>query len=293
MTLIDAHHHVWCPGSRDPDIGYGWLRDLGASKPFGDPTPIQRDYLWDEFLSEGPERPAASVHVQADGAADGLAEVAWAAETARAAGHRAGIVGLVDLSAPDAAARIAAQAAWPEFRGVRQIVARDPDRPALSFAPRDLLSDPAWRAGLGALAAAGGSFDLQLYPRQAPAALEALAPHPGLAVIVDHAASPVDGPTPGWREAVRALGRRPNTFCKLSGWGMYDPRWSAASIAPMVAEVLAAFGSARTMFGSNYPVEALARPYGAAVDAVRAAVEAAGGDAGEVMAGTARRAYRL
>lgn len=293
MSFVDAHHHVWCPESRTPDLGYGWLRDVGAPKPFGDPTPIQRDYLWPEFLAEGEERPAASVHVQADGAVDPLAEVAWAARSAREAGHVAAVVGFVDLAAPDAGARIAAQAEWAEFRGVRQIVARDPDRPALSFAPRDLLADPDWRRGLAALAATGHSFDLQLYPHQAGAALDALAPHPGLRVIVDHAGSPVDGPNPDWRAAIRALASRPGTYCKLSGWGMYDPDWSARSIAPMVETVLEAFGADRTMFGSNFPVDGLARGYDALLDAVRAAIDGAGADLDAVMSGTARDAYRL
>lgn len=293
MTLIDAHHHVWCPESRDPDLGYGWLRDIGAPKPFGDPTPIQRDYLWPEFLAEAPEPLAASIHVQADNAADPLAEVAWVARTARAAGHTVGIVGLVDLSAPDAAARIAAQAEWPEFRGVRQIVAYDPGRPRLSFAARDLLAEPAWRAGLAALAEAGHAFDLQLYAHQAGAALQALAPHSGLRVIVDHAASPVDGPTEEWRAAIAALGARPNTWCKLSGWGMFDATWSAASIQPMATRILEAFGSERTLFGSNFPVERLSRSYPELVEAVETAVARCGGEVSAVFHSTARAAYRL
>jgi len=38
--FIDAHHHLWIPESTQPDLGYRWLRDIGAMKPFGDPTPI-------------------------------------------------------------------------------------------------------------------------------------------------------------------------------------------------------------------------------------------------------------
>jgi predicted TIM-barrel fold metal-dependent hydrolase len=291
LGYVDAHHHVWAPD--EPSIGYGWLRDIGAPKPFGDPAPIQRDYLWPEFLAEAATAPAASVHVQADNAADGLAELAWAARGARRAGHAAGVVGLVDLSAPDAAARLAAQAEWPELRGIRQIVARDPDRPRLTFAPRDLLAEPAWRRGLAAVEAAGLCFDLQLYPHQAEAALRALAPLPGLRVVIDHALCPVDGPTPGWRDAVAAFARRPRTYVKLSGWGMYDAGWTARSIAPMVAHILAAFGAERTMFGSNYPVEKLARPYDAVLADTVAAVEAAGGDRSAVLRGTACEAYRL
>ena len=296
MSLVDAHHHVWCPESRDPDLGYGWLRDRGARKPFGDPTPIQRDYLWPEYLREIDPPPAASVHVQADAAADPAGEVDWAARTARAAGHRVAVVGLADLAAPDLAARLARLRATPELRGVRQIVARDPDRPALSFAPRDLLADPDWRRGLAVVAEAGLSFDLQLYAHQAGAALAALGPHPGLAVVVDHALSPVDGPTPAWRAAVEALAARPGTAIKLSGWGMVDPRWTAETVAPMVEAILRAFGPERTMWGSNVPVESLARPLAHVVRDTRAALRLAGcDDAAEraVMADAARRFYRL
>ena len=74
---------------------------------------------------------------------------------------------------------------------------------------------------------------------------------------------------------------------------MYDPDWSARSIAPMVEAVLEAFGADRTMFGSNFPVDKLARDHDALRDAVRAAVEQAGGDLDAVMSRTAREAYRL
>ena len=46
--FIDAHHHLWEPYT----LEYGWLRDIGSPKPFGDPTPIQRDYTKEEFWTE-------------------------------------------------------------------------------------------------------------------------------------------------------------------------------------------------------------------------------------------------
>ena len=67
QKIIDAHHHLWAPQTPALDVGYVWLKDIGAPKPFGDPTPIQRDYLLDEFLSEAtPDRLAGSVHLQCD-----------------------------------------------------------------------------------------------------------------------------------------------------------------------------------------------------------------------------------
>ena len=257
---VDAHHHVWAPESRGAEIGYRWLRDIGAPKPFGDPTPIQRDYLWEEFLAEAVPAPLASVHVQTDGALpDPVAETRF---VARSAGdHPVAIVGLADLSSPDLAATLARHAQTPGFVGVRQIVSHLPDAPALSFAPRPLLSDAAWRAGLATVAAAGLRFDLQCYPEQMAEAAEVMAAHPQMPVILDHAGSPRNGPDAAWRAGVAELANLPQVSVKLGGWGMFDPHWSAESIAPMVEHLLAQFGPDRVMFGSNYPVEKLAKPY--------------------------------
>lgn len=262
----DAHHHVWAPQSRGDDIGYGWLRDIGAPKPFGDPAPIQRDYLFEEFLAETGMPPRASVHVQADGALpDPVAETAFVAAEARRVGQPVAIVGLCDLSRPDAADILDRHMAHPGVRGVRQIVGRLRERPDLSFATKDLLFDDQWIAGLSCVSDRGLSFDLQLYPEQAGAAADVLAHFPALTVIVDHALSPYDASAAGrarWRDAVRRLAARPRTLVKLSGWGMFDPGWTAASIRPLVETLLEAFGPERVMWGSNYPVEKLARPYG-------------------------------
>ena len=77
---------------------------------------------------------------------------------------------------------------------------------------------------------------------------------------------------------------------------MVDPRWTAETVAPMVEAILRAFGPERTMWGSNVPVESLARPLAHVVRDTRAARRLAGCDdaAGRaVMADAARRFYRL
>ncbi|QXT38359.1 amidohydrolase family protein [Gymnodinialimonas ceratoperidinii] len=265
---VDAHHHVWAPESLGEQIGYGWLRDIGAPKPFGDPTPIQRDYLMMEFLAEASVAPRASIHVQTDGAlADPVAETRFVQAQADAAGHAVKIVALVDLSADNLADTLSDHAESRDFCGVRQIVARLSDRPDLSFAPRDYLSDPQWIGGLKQLEDRGLTFDLQMYPEQASAALEALSATPALKVIIDHALCPYDQSVEGqnlWAEAVSRMAKRPNTYMKLSGWGMYENDWAERGVgffAPYIDVILKEFGPERVMWGSNYPVEKLATPY--------------------------------
>ena len=68
IKLIDAHHHLWEPQA----LPYVWLRQLGKSKPFGDPTAIRRNYLPKNYPDDAGEAKEieliSTVHVQADGA---------------------------------------------------------------------------------------------------------------------------------------------------------------------------------------------------------------------------------
>ena len=293
---IDAHHHLWIPERTEPDLGYGWLRDVGAPKPFGDPTPIQRDYEWAEYAAESDAHElVGSVHVQADGAVDPVAETAWVQSVFDATGLAHAIVGLADLASEGLAGTLDAHARHRCFRGVRQILSRLDDDPGMSFAPRHFLRDAAWRAGYASLGARGLSFDLQLYPEQMAEAAEFLADHPDVPVIVDHAGSPRDASEAGlapWRDGtarLAALGE--HVSVKLSGFGMFDAGWTADSVRPLVHHLLERFGPSRVMWGSNFPVDSLMASYDHGIDAVAACVPEA--DRAAVLADNARRVYRL
>ncbi len=53
----------------------------------------------------------------------------------------------------------------------------------------------------------------------------------------------------------------PRAYCKFSGCGMFDAKWSAASARRHFDTIVELFGTSRVMFGSNFPVERLARSY--------------------------------
>ena len=296
MRIVDAHHHLWDPVSNASGIGYTWLRDIGAAKPFGDPTPIQRDYLADEFLGESPHEVVGSVHVQADGGLpDPVAETAWLDRVAEERGVPGGIVGFADLTSDDAMDVIERHVtASPRFRGVRQIIARTEGLPAISFAATELLDDARWRKNYAALAEHGLSFDLQLHPAQMRRAADFVGDHPGVPVVIDHAGSPHDRSERGlaeWRDGMSALAGASHVHCKISGLGMFDPDWTAETMAPVIDHIIQAFGPQRTMWGSNFPVDKLFGPYDRAVEAVRSRV--ADDDADAVFRNTASRFYRI
>lgn len=290
MRVVDGHHHLWDLAA----VSYPWLMATGVRRFFGDPTPIQRDYLPADFRADhdGIEV-VASVHVQV-GAAPGaeVAETEWLDKQGTRTRLPSAIVAFADLTAPDLDAVLDAHAAASptRLRGVRQIVSRHPSEDA----GPDLLASAAFADGLKRLATRGLSFDLQLSAPLLARAADLFARVPELPVALCHAGSPWDRSPAGlaaWRAGLRAMAALPQAVAKLSGLGMTDPDWTPASLAPVVEAVLEAFGPQRTLWGSNFPVDRLYRGYRPLFEAVRDAVPEA--DRTAVFEATARRFYRL
>ncbi|MFO0453342.1 MAG: amidohydrolase family protein [Pseudomonadota bacterium] len=294
MRLVDAHHHLWDLAA----VEYPWLNARGVRRFFGDPTPIQRDYGVADLRADArPHELVASVHVQV-GCRPGreLDETRWLQAVGERDGLPTAIVAAVDLTAPDAVSRLREHGRSDRVRGVRQIVGREPADDERTGAGR-VLDDPAFAAGLRALAAAGLSFDLQLNVPQMPRAAALLEAVPELPVALCHCGSPWDRTASGlaeWRRGLERLARLPRSVCKLSGLSMFEPAWTDASFVSIARAVLDTFGPERTMFGSNYPVDGLHRGYGEIVEATRRAVEPHGpGALARVFGDTAREFYRL
>jgi len=185
---IDAHHHLWDLGAVD----YPWLMARGVERFFGDPTPIQRDYLLPELRRDAEVHGiGGSVHIQV-GAADGLAEARWVQTVADAAPDWPLVqVAFCDLTVEHLGDRLDALQALPSVRGVRQIVGRAPGEDAAT-GTNALLDDPRFAEGLREAGRRGLSFDLQLLPELYHRAAEVLAAAPGMPVALCHAGSPHD-----------------------------------------------------------------------------------------------------
>ena len=240
----------------------------GETRFFGDPTPIQKNYLPADFLGESSRyRPLKSVHVQV-----GVEESQAAQETRWLQGLESvpqGIVGWCDLAAPTLPRDLDAHAAHGRFRGVRQIVGRHPEEDR-KHGSDSLLDNPAWLAGLKLLAERGLSFDLQLIPPQLDRARAVLEQVPELPVALCHCGSPWDQSAAGlrhWRAGLERLAELPRVYCKVSGLGMFNPRWHTRDLRPLVLAVIDTFGPERVMFGSNFPVDKLYRSYAELWDA--------------------------
>jgi predicted TIM-barrel fold metal-dependent hydrolase len=66
---------------------------------------------------------------------------------------------------------------------------------------------------------------------------------------------------------MKTLAGAPNVVCKISGLGMCDNQWTVESIRPWVLACIESFGTERSFFGTNWPVDRLYSSFGDVVDA--------------------------
>ena len=280
MRIVDAHHHLWDLGVRDQD----WITGPALA-------PLRRDFLLSDYHSVADVNGvAASVVVQTvtvPGETPELLELAGVSDLL------AGVVGWTDLTAPDIADRIAALTEMPggaKLVGLRHQVQSEPDP--------DWLTRPDVLRGLGAIARAGLVSDLVIRAEQLGASARAAAAVPDLVFVLDHLGKPpiAAGHTEPWAQDLRGLAALPNTVAKLSGlvteanWC----HWKIADLRPYAEVALDAFGPARMMFGSDWPVCTLAASYPDVLAAARdltAGLSSAEREA--VFAGTATSVYGL
>ena len=233
---IDAHQHFWRVSRGD----YGWLTPDAHGA-------ICRDFDADDLA---PLMAAAGVTrtvlVQA---APTEAESAFLLEIARATPFVAGVVGWADLAAPGAPTRIEAMASDPALLGLRPML-QDLDDDAWILRPR---AQPA----LDAMEQLGLTFDALVKPRHLPHLARLIEARPGLRLVIDHGAKPDigAGELGGWAEEMRAIGRGSAAYCKLSGLASEArPGWVADDLRAYIEVLLDAFGPARLMWGSDWPV---------------------------------------
>ena len=240
---LDSHQHFWKYDAEE----YAWTG--------GPESPISRDF------GPGQLKPLleaagfdGTVAVQAR---TSLAENDYLLQLADEHDFIKGVVGWVDLTAPDAAEQLAKYAKHPKFKGVRHIVQSEPD-------DRFLLRDDFCR-GVALLADFGLTYDILIYHRHLPAAIEFVRRFPNQKFVVDHIAKPdiKNGLREPWTGHIRELASFPNVMCKISGMVTEadHANWTEDDIRPYLGTALSAFGPERVMFGSDWPVCLLAAEY--------------------------------
>lgn len=277
---IDAHQHFWTLSRGD----YGWLTPALA--------PLYRDF--------GPAdlRPllaqtgiARTILVQA---APTVAETRFLLNIARATDFVAGVVGWLDMEAPDAPVQIASLQKMGKLCGIRPMI-HDIADPAWMLRPK---LDRAFRA----LVDAELTFDALVRPVHLPHLIELRSRYPKLCIVVDHGAKPnIKAWTPGnadfrdWSRNMAVLADHADTYCKVSGL-VTEARldWQEGQISPYLDALAESFTPSRMIWGSDWPVVNLASDYANwHTTSMAWLTKFADGDHAAILGGTAECAYRL
>ena len=241
---IDAHQHFW---GYDP-VQYDWIDDSMSA--------LRRDFLPGDLA---PELRAAGfdacIAVQARQTTE---ETRFLLDLAERHEWIAGVVGWIDLRAPDVRAELAPFAGRRRLVGLRHVVQAEPD-------DRFLLR-PDFLRGVATLRDLGLAYDILIYPRQLPAAVEFAQRLEGQPLVLDHLGKPDirGGEIVDWHRHLRALAGCGNVMAKLSGlvteadWH----NWTPEGMRPYLDVAFECFGYERLMIGSDWPVCTVAADYG-------------------------------
>ena len=240
---IDSHQHFWI---YDPNQ-YPWMTDeLSAIRSNHLPEHLQVEF--DRLGIDG------SVAVQARQSLD---ESRWLLKMADESCLIKGVVGWVDLRSEHVEDQLAEFAEHPKFVGVRHVVQDEPDE--------NFMLLPEFIRGISKLKSYDLSYDILVFPKQLPAAIELVKQFPDQSFVLDHIAKPLikDKEISTWDEHIRELAQFSNLTCKVSGM-ITEANWTAwktSDFTPYLDVVFEAFGEDRLMYGSDWPVCKLAGSY--------------------------------
>ena len=273
---IDAHQHFW---KYDP-TQYEWIDDSMAV--------LRRDFGPEDLALALKENDFdGSIAVQAR---QSIQETRWLLDLADHSRQVLAVVGWVDLRAPNVKSQLRELTGNHKLLGIRHIVQSEPDDQFLLR--RDFLD------GIAILEEFGLAYDILIYTKHLPVAIEFVKKFPRQLFVLDHLAKPPirRGPMDSWAEGIRRLADFPNVYCKLSGlvteadWG----RWTAEQIRPYLDVVFDCFGPDRLMIGSDWPVCLVAASYSRVIGLVRNYIsELAPQSLPAVLGDNAARFYRV
>jgi L-fuconolactonase len=273
---IDAHQHFWI---YDPSE-YAWIDESMAN--------LRRDFLPDDLK---PELDQAGVHgCVAVQARQTLEETNWLLRLASESPFIFGVVGWVDLRSAKLRSDLQGFANQPKLVGVRHIVQSEPDE--------RFLLQPEFLRGVSLLEEYALAYDILIYEKHLPVAVEFVQQFPRQRFVLDHLGKPrvKKKLTHPWAEGIRKLAAFPNVYCKLSGMVTEADwqSWKPDDFAPYLDVAVECFGPDRVMFGSDWPVCTVAGSYLRVRDAIHGYFARFAGDFREKLLGSnAIRFYQL
>jgi L-fuconolactonase len=258
---IDAHHHLW----RYTAAEYGWIDD--------DMAALRRDFLPADL-------DAATAAAGIDGAVavqarQSLDETRWlldlADRTDLGGSLIRGVVGWAPIAGEEFPGCMEEFDGRAKLKGLRHVIQGERDEHYI------LRED--FNSGIRTMLGSGLVYDILIYERHLPQTIDFVDEHPEQVFVLDHIAKPLIGAgvIEPWATRIRELARRENVWCKLSGM-VTEADWrsdsatasSLQTLKPYLDVAVEAFGPARLMAGSDWPVCLLATGYAQWFDLLRA-----------------------
>lgn len=319
LAICDAHHHLWdfpaqIPGFISPYMMDALLADIEGGHKVESTVFVECTAFYN--ADSAPDMRFVGETEFANGVGAMSASNRYGAVRICE-----GIVGRADLTMGAAVENVLAahiQAAAGRFRGIRHAAAWDASSEVGNSHtdPKEhLYGDPLFREGFAKLEDFALSFDAWQYHPQLPELLDLARSFPGISIIANHVGGPLgigpyrnrDSVFAEWSRSIVKLAECPNVVMKLGGLGMvmcgfgfHERRAPATSEElatawrPYIETCIDAFGPARCMFESNFPVDKVSCSYTALWNAFkRISRSASPGEKALLFRDTARRVYRL
>jgi L-fuconolactonase len=313
LPIIDPHHHLWDRGSRY--LLEEMLADTSTGHNIRATVHLQCDSM---YRKEGDPRFAPIGETEF---VNGIGAMS-ASGGYGPARICAGMVGFADLTLGAAVEPVLAahtQRAPERFKGIRHCAVWDGDSSIRSTPmdfPKGLLLDRAFREGYARLARHNLSFETWIYHPQIGELADLARAFPETLVILDHIGGPLgicayrggrEEVFSVWRRHIAELARCPNAYVKLGGMGMHTAGFEfetrdrppssdelVEAWRPYVDVCIEAFGTARAMFESNFPVDKRYYSYPVLWNAFKKLARGYSADErADLFFTTANRVYRL
>jgi len=250
MQRIDSHQHFWQYNPSE----HVWMNDsmLSLKKDF---YPSDLEPLLQEINFNG------CIAVQAR---QSMEETNWLLNLADNNNFIKGVVGWVDLRSPTIYQQLEAYRNNNKLVGVRHVVHDEQDD--------YFMLQPSFLNGIAALKEFDLTYDLLLFPKHIPVAVQLIKKFPDQLFVIDHIAKPFISKQEisPWKEDLKELAYYPNVYCKLSGmvtetnWN----NWKKDDFKPYLDIVTESFGADKIMIGSDWPVCTLSGNYAATMKIV-------------------------
>ncbi|MES2447427.1 MAG: amidohydrolase family protein [Bacteroidota bacterium] len=240
--MIDSHVHFW---NFDP-VRDNWItEDMGI---------IRNDFMPNDILSTYQEiGMEGCIAVQAN---QSESETQFLLDLAAKNSVIKGIVGWTDLKADNLTERLGYWKKFELIKGWRHILQAETD---------DFILDDRFAEGVKTLDKFGYTYDLLCYHTQLKAIIKLVDKLPEQPLVLDHCGKPdvKSQKLKAYEDNIKTLAQNPQVSCKISGL-LTEADWlnfTEKQIFSCFDIVFKYFGVDRILYGSDWPVVLVSRPY--------------------------------